>query len=72
MNAIVERPAYQQRVIAEHADLVEKHGKLFAFIYDNPIYLTLPVEEQERQRKQMDLQGQLCDILAQRIAAFPV
>lgn len=66
-----ERPAYQQRVIDEKADLVEKHRKLWTFIYDNPAYLALPPEEQERLRKQADLQGRLCDVLGERIAAFP-
>lgn len=71
MNTIVERPAYQQRVIAEYADLMGKHTKLSNFIHDNPVYLTVHPEEQARLKRQVDLQGQLCDVLAQRIAAFP-
>jgi hypothetical protein len=66
------RPPYQQRVIAERAELSERTSKLHAFILDNPAWQALPDDEKARLQEQAELQGRLRDVLDARIAAFPV
>lgn len=61
---------HQQRVVDEKAENEERTAKLHAFILDNPIFPTLPAEEQDRLQIQANLMGKLSDVLGQRIAAF--
>lgn len=63
-------PPHQQRVLVEKAELDERLAKLSEFIADNPLFATLPDDEQERLRDQNLVMTQYSDILAERIAAF--
>lgn len=63
-------PPYQQRVIAEKAELDEKARKLSDFIGLNPKFTELDPREQELLRVQNDLMWQYSDVLGTRIAAF--
>lgn len=65
-----QRPAYQQRVIAEREELSERNAKLGVFILENPAWKDVPAEEQARMQEQYELQGRLRDLLDARIAAF--
>lgn len=62
---------HQQRVVAEHAELDEKLGKLEAF-FSNVLFKSLPTDEQERLRRQHELMLGYAKVLEDRIAAFPV
>ena len=44
--------------------------RLNAFIGGNPVFTTLPAEEQARLRRQLDVMRELSVILGERIAAF--
>jgi hypothetical protein len=66
-----DRPPHQQRVVAERLDLAEKLTKLHEFI-NTPTYTALPDDEQGRLVLQLDAMRGYCDILNQRIKAFPV
>ena len=59
--------AYQKRVIAEKADLDEKHAKLIA---SSDEFNALPKEEQERLRRQSKAMDDYSVVLGERIAAF--
>lgn len=63
------RPAHQQRVVDEHAQLQERTIKLAAFI-QSPQFSSVSAEQQELLKKQYPLMDQLRDVLAQRIALF--
>jgi len=63
-------PTHQQRVLDERAELKDRHSKLSAFIFDNPLFLNMPEAEQARLQKQEELQAQLLDVLNERIAAI--
>lgn len=65
-----EVPPHQQRVLDERVELKDRHQKLGAFIFDNPVFLSLPEAEKARLQKQEDLQSQLLGVLDERIAAF--
>jgi hypothetical protein len=64
-------PAYQQRVIDEHAELKEWHTKLSAFIMSDA-RKALPEEDQSLLYQQLGLTAQLMQTLALRIARFNV
>lgn len=63
-------PPHQQRVLAEKAELDERLSKLDAFILDNPLYLQLPADEQNRLSRQSKAMAAYSGVLAERIAAF--
>lgn len=63
------RPPHQQRVMAEHAELVDKTEKLAAF-FGTPIFQKVDEAEKNRLRAQVDVMVTYGNILAQRIAAF--
>lgn len=60
---------FQQRVVDESWELVEKILKLSNFI-DTETFLTLPEDEQLRLKKQLDIMNQYSDILCERIYHF--
>lgn len=61
----------QQRVVAEHAECVDRLRKLQAFIADaDGPFQTLCDEEQRRLVHQEDVMNELAIVLAQRVAAF--
>ena len=62
---------HQQRVVAEHAECVDRLRKLQAFIAntDGP-FQTLCDEEQRRLVHQEDVMNELGIVLAERVAAF--
>jgi hypothetical protein len=62
---------HQQRVIDEKAELTKKTLALNDFIGVNPIFMTLPTDEQERMKVQLDIMWQYVEILEARINAFP-
>jgi len=61
-------PAHVIRMQGELAGLKEMSSKLGAFILDNPIFMTLPIEERDDQILQHDLMTRYCDVLARRVA----
>lgn len=60
---------HQQRVVDEKAELDEKLEKLIAF-FSNPIWATLPSDEQARLSRQSEVMREYSNILGERIAAF--
>ena len=60
---------YQQKVVDEKTELDEKRTKLDAF-FDNPIFLQLPQDEQNRLRRQDAVMKEYSGILGDRITAF--
>lgn len=64
------RPAYQERVIAESKELNAKLVALTEFIANNPVYSTLPVEEQERLVKQSNAMFLYACALDERMRNF--
>lgn len=63
-------PPHQQRVLDEKRELDERLSKLDAFILDNPLYLQLPADEQDRLSRQSKAMAAYSDILGERIACF--
>ena len=63
-------PPHQQRVLDEKRELDERLSKLDAFILDNPLYLQLPGDEQDRLSRQSKAMAIYSGILAERIACF--
>ena len=61
---------HQQRVVDEKNELDEKLTKLVAF-FSNPLWATLPSDEQARLSRQSEVMREYSDILGERIAAFP-
>lgn len=61
---------HQQRVVDEKADLDKRATALSQFIGCNPLFQTLPEDEQKRMETQNSLQWQLSKVLGERIAAF--
>jgi hypothetical protein len=61
---------YQDRVRAEHVELLQRGAALAAFIDGNEAFDTLDRAEQERMRLQLDTMERYAYILAKRIAAF--
>lgn len=66
-----DRPAHQQRVIAERDELADKIAKLTAFLATST-YQRLDDEEQIRLAFQVEAMRPYCMVLNQRIDAFPV
>lgn len=62
-------PAYQSRVHAEHAELIERTQKLEAFT-GGDFFRTLDHHEQARMVRQLNHMRGYRDVLAERIAAF--
>lgn len=63
-------PPHQQRVLDEKRELDERLSKLDAFILDNPLYLQLPTDEQDRLSRQSKAMAGYSGILDERIAKF--
>ena len=61
---------HQQRVHVEAVDLDTKIKALYTFILENPIYTTLPPEEQDRLVKQAQAMQYYFGILIERINNF--
>lgn len=61
---------HQQRVVDEKTELDNKLEKLNDFVQRNPLFLSLPIEEQERLKQQSFVMAQYSSILGERIAAF--
>lgn len=62
---------HQQRVVAEHAECVDRLRKLQAFIANTDgQFQTLCDEEQRRLVRQEELMNELGIVLAERVAAF--
>ena len=62
---------YQQRVIEEHAQLIEKLNKLGEFIsVKSEVYRELPLMEKERLHLQAYLMNKYLTVLNDRIAYF--
>ena len=62
---------HQQRVVDEHADLLERLRKLRAFIGDEKgLFRQLDDAERHRLMHQEDVMTELATVLAERIAAF--
>lgn len=66
----VEVPPHQARVIKEKAARDGEISSLTAFIDSNPVFATLPTDEQARLRRQLDVMRELSVILGERIAHF--
>lgn len=66
----VHVPPHQARVIKEKAARDGEISSLAAFIDTNPVFATLPADEQARMRRQLDVMRELSVILGERIAAF--
>lgn len=60
---------HQERVIAEQAELHERHAKLLEFGLSDKFY-ELPKEEQARLKRQSRIMGEYSLVLGERIAAF--
>lgn len=63
-------PPHQARVIKEKAGRDGEISSLAAFIESNPVFPTLPADEQARLRRQLDVMRELSVILGERIASF--
>ena len=66
----MELQPHQQRVVDEKAELDEKLGKLHDFIQKNPIFKTLPEDEQKRLQRQDLVMAEYSQILGERIEVF--
>jgi hypothetical protein len=60
---------HQERVVAEHAELTERIGKLLAF-FQTDLFTTLSEAEQSRLRNQARFMDGYAAVLKERIAAF--
>lgn len=65
----VGETTFQQRVIAERAELYERLGKLLDFL-GGARFLSLPEDEQGRMRRQAEAMNVYAGVLGDRIAAF--
>ena len=63
-------PPHQQRVLNEKMELDLRISALDPFIDRNPIFASLPVEEQARLKRQLDIMHELSSILGERISQF--
>lgn len=61
--------AYQERVLEERQQLVDKFDKLTSFLKGN-IFHTLPSDEQDRLTRQHGIMEQYANVLAERIVNF--
>jgi hypothetical protein len=62
---------YQQRVVDERAELDVRREKFENFI-SGSMWQTLPIEEQDRQVRQLRAMDLYSDVLRERIEAFAV
>lgn len=62
--------SHQQRVVAEKLDNDLRINALDAFIERNPIFASVPNDEQARLKRQLDVMHELSSILGERIAQF--
>lgn len=62
-----EYPPHIQRVIDENNELMERCNKLNKFIKENPIFKTLPIEEQEDMEKQLEYMRSYSNVLIGRL-----
>lgn len=60
---------HQERVITEKKEIDERGDKLEQFILSEK-FGTLPVAEQERMKRQLEIMGKYSEVLGERIAAF--
>lgn len=71
VNAVPGLAPHQQRVVAEHAECLERLRKLRAFIADEKgPFRSLDRAERKRLIRQEDVMTDLAMVLAERIAAF--
>jgi hypothetical protein len=60
---------HQERVVAEKAELDEKHAKLIAFGQSEQ-FASVDPAEQERLKRQSKIMDEYSQVLGERIAAF--
>lgn len=63
-------PSHQDRVRQELAELHGRVARLGVFIHQGPFFDTLPADEQNRLRRQLDVMRELAAILEERIDHF--
>ena len=63
---------FQQRVVAEKAELDERLGKLQKFIASSPVFAGLPVVERDLLERQQTHMVAYSAVLGERIASFEV
>lgn len=63
-------PPHQQRVLGEKLALDLRISALDPFIDRNPIFATLPADEQARLKRQLDVMHELSVVLGERISHF--
>ncbi len=68
--AVSDAPPHQQRVLAEKMDRDQEITRLDTFIRESSVFQTLPVAEQARLRRQLDVMHELSAVLGERIANF--
>ena len=61
---------HQQRVVDEKNELEDRFKKLDSFILDNPIFTSLPQEEQDLLTEQKSLMERYLAVLIKRIERF--
>lgn len=61
---------YQERVVTELKELREKRGKLGCYVAGNNQFGELPMDEQRRMRRQLDIMVRYESILQERIDHF--
>lgn len=61
---------YVRRVLAEKMENDSRISALDSFIDPNPVFATLPADEQARLKRQLDVMHELSSILGERIANF--
>jgi hypothetical protein len=61
---------YQQRVVDEFNELVERRSKLGSFITSNSLWHVVPMDEQRRMVRQYDVMLEYEAVLRDRIAHF--
>lgn len=64
----MEVQPHVKRMVEEMGELTERTEKLGAFIEGNDLFETLPVDEQERMRKQLLLMQMYQRVLDERIS----
>ena len=61
---------HQQRVVIEKEELDTRANALSDFIGNNPLFLKVEAEEQERMKEQCETMWELSEILGKRIEYF--
>ena len=69
-ETIKEFAPHQQRVVDEKNELEDRFKKLDSFILDNPIFTSLPQEDQDLLKEQNNLMQRYLSVLEKRIARF--